>query len=61
MTVHQLHMKLGDLIEQGWSDEDVVVSSNNGNRMQRADIEDVITIDPPAPKPAPFVTILVDD
>lgn len=61
MTVLQLHSKLEELMQKGWLDEEVVVSSNNGNRMQRAEIEGVITINPPAPKPAPFVAILVDD
>jgi hypothetical protein len=60
MTLLQLHSKLEELMQKGWLDEEVRVLSNNGNRLN-VEIVAISTIDPPAPRPAPEVHILVED
>lgn len=60
MTLNQLGEEINKLINQGWGGCAVYAISNNGGKLDDL-VVGVSTVDPPVPKPAPFICILVDD
>lgn len=60
MKLRELTEKLRTLVNGGWGDYEVYAVSNAGSKLNEP-VVDVSVVNPPVPKPAPFVCILVDD